>query len=213
MALGDLCMGVYLLLIASIDLYYRGVYIVHDKMWRESATCQFAGFLSTFSSELSVFTLTVITTDRFLSIIFPFRLKRLDMNDAKIVMACTWLVVVLLAVAPFLPFEYFSHFYGRSGVCLALHITSDKPSGWEYAVFVFLVLNLVSFVIIAISYMWMFVVARETRMAARGPEIRNDHAMARRMLLIVLTDFFCWVPIILLGFASLGGATIPPQVV
>jgi hypothetical protein len=30
------------------------------------------------------------------------------------------------------------NFYGRSGVCLALHITPEKPSGWEYSVFVFL---------------------------------------------------------------------------
>jgi hypothetical protein len=27
-----------------------------------------------------------------------------------------------------------------------------------------------------------------------------------------MSDFLCWVPIILLGFASLGGATVPPQV-
>ena len=31
-----------------------------------------------------------------------------------------------------------SGFYGRSGVCLALHITPDYPPGWEYSVFVFL---------------------------------------------------------------------------
>ena len=43
--------------------------------------------------------------------------------------------------------------------------------------------------------------------------MKKDHAMARRMTLIVLTDFLCWMPIIVLGFASLGGATIPTQVV
>lgn len=32
----------------------------------------------------------------------------------------------------------FRNFYGRSGVCLALHITPDKPNGWEYSVFIFL---------------------------------------------------------------------------
>ena len=46
----------------------------------------------------------------------------------------------------------------------------------------------------------------------RSPEMKSDQTMARRMTLIVLTDFFCWVPIILLGLASLLGANIEPQV-
>ena len=36
--------------------------------------------------------------------------------------------------------------------------------------------------------------------------------MARRIFLIVLTDFLCWFPISLLGIAALAGARIPPQV-
>jgi leucine-rich repeat-containing G protein-coupled receptor 8 len=167
LAVGDMLMGVYLLIIAVVDLYYRGVYIVHDKLWRESPLCKLAGFISTFSSELSVLTLVVITIDRFLSIIFPFRVKRLDGRDARIVMGVLWLVVAFLAVLPLCEIEYFTNFYGRSGVCLALHITSDKPPGWEYAVFIFLTVNFVSFLVIAVSYLWMFIVARQTRAAGQ----------------------------------------------
>ena len=58
LALGDLCMGLYLLIIAAVDVSYRGVYFIYDVQWRTSPLCQLAGFLSTFSSELSVFTLT-----------------------------------------------------------------------------------------------------------------------------------------------------------
>ncbi|KAL1129109.1 hypothetical protein AAG570_013640 [Ranatra chinensis] len=58
LALGDLFMGSYLLLIAVVDWYYRGVYSIYDSGWRSSPVCSFAGFISTFSSELSVFTLT-----------------------------------------------------------------------------------------------------------------------------------------------------------
>jgi hypothetical protein len=36
------------------------------------------------------------------------------------------------------------------------------------------------------------------------------NALSRQNL--VMTDFLCWVPIILLGFASLGGARVPQQV-
>lgn len=51
-------MGSYLLIIAGVDARYRGVYFIHDSTWRSSELCHLAGFISTFSSELSVFTLT-----------------------------------------------------------------------------------------------------------------------------------------------------------
>lgn len=212
LAVGDFFMGVYLLIIAVVDSYYRGEYIIFDRSWRKSELCKFAGFISTFSSELSVFTLTVITLDRLICIIFPLKLKRLGIKQASVVMPCIWIVVIVLSGIPLFGLDYFDNFYGRSGVCLAFHITPDKPKGWEYSVFVFLVLNFLSFLVIFISYLWMFLVAKQTTTAVRKSKAKSDNSMAKRMTLIVMSDFFCWVPIILLGFASLGGATVPPQV-
>nr|XP_006819774.1 PREDICTED: G-protein coupled receptor GRL101-like [Saccoglossus kowalevskii] len=212
LAVGDMCMGIYLLIIAVVDAYYRGEYIAHDNMWRRSTLCKAAGFLSAFSSELSVFTLTVITLDRLVCIVFPFRFKRLQFHGACRVMAAVWLAVFFLSAIPLLGIHYFGNYYGRSGVCLALHITPDKPKGWEYSVFVFLVLNLVNFLAIMLSYVAMFVVATRTQQAVRNRDMKTENAMAKRVTLIVMSDFCCWVPIILLGFASLGGAVIPPRV-
>jgi len=74
------------------------------------------------------------------------------------------------------------------------------------------VLNLISFSIIALGYLWMYVVARTTQQAVQKEQRPSDNAMARRMTLIVATDAACWMPIILLGVLSLGGITVPPQV-
>ncbi|XP_071804159.1 uncharacterized protein [Asterias amurensis] len=213
LAIGDFCMGVYLLIIAAVDAYYRGYYILFDEHWRSSGLCHFAGFLSTFSSELSVFSLTIITLHRLFSILFPFRIKDMEFSGAVRVMVITWLMVIFLSAFPLAGLEYFGNFYGRSGVCLALHITPGDYPGWEYSVVIFLVLNFVSFATIAVSYSVMFVVARRTQKAVnRSRDANTGDAMARRMTLIVMTDFVCWIPIILLGVASLGGAYIPPQV-
>ncbi|XP_021913188.1 G-protein coupled receptor GRL101-like isoform X3 [Zootermopsis nevadensis] len=212
LAIGDMFMGSYLLIIAGVDARYRGVYFIHDLAWRSSELCNLAGFISTFSSELSVFTLTVITLDRFLVIIFPFRVRRLEMPKTRLLMALGWLAAAILSGLPLLHIDYFQNFYGRSGVCLALHITPEKPSGWEYSVFVFLFLNLISFSIIALGYLWMYVVARTTQQAVQKEQRASDNAMARRMTLIVATDAACWMPIILLGVLSLGGITVPSQV-
>ncbi|XP_069961184.1 G-protein coupled receptor GRL101-like [Cherax quadricarinatus] len=214
LGVGDLLMGVYLLIVAAVDLRYRGVYAAYELSWRTSSLCQLAGFISTFSSELSVFTLTVITVDRLIVIKFPFGVRRAEENVTKVVMAGVWMLVILLAALPLTNLQYFSNFYGRSGVCLALHITNEKPSGWEYAVFIFLVLNLVSFGVIAVSYVLMYMEATDTHTAARkGTEPGGgDGGMAKRMTLIVATDAACWLPIIFLGIASLSGVTVPPRV-
>ncbi|XP_045121392.1 G-protein coupled receptor GRL101-like [Portunus trituberculatus] len=212
LALGDLCMGLYLLIIAAVDVTYRGVYFIYDAVWRTSPLCQLAGFLSTFSSELSVFTLTVITVERLVVIVFPFQVPRLTMAGTRTIMAVVWACVTLLAALPLLDIPYFRNFYGRSGVCLALHITHEKPNGWQYSVFVFLALNLASFSVIAVSYWRMYLAARTSRAAVRNDFQRRESIMARKMTLIVVTDAACWLPIILLGVVSLAGVTIPPQV-
>ncbi|GFS05710.1 G-protein coupled receptor GRL101 [Elysia marginata] len=212
LAMGDFLMGVYLIIIAIADSHYRGVYMLYEGVWRSSYLCHFAGFVSTFSSELSVLTLTVITLDRLICIIFPLRFARLSLRNAVRVISAVWLLVFILSIVPLTGMAYFQNFYGRSGVCLALHVTPAQPAGWEYSVTVFLVLNFLSFLIIAASYIWMYLVAKRTRSAARVPESKTEAAMARRMTFIVATDFACWVPIILLGFASLGGVKTPNEV-
>uniref|UniRef100_T1KE57 G-protein coupled receptors family 1 profile domain-containing protein n=1 Tax=Tetranychus urticae TaxID=32264 RepID=T1KE57_TETUR len=212
LAIGDLLMGVYLIIIGTVDFTYRGKYFIHDAHWRSSKMCQLAGFISTLSSELSVFTLTVITIDRFLRITFPLRFHRFKMTNARLVILATWVFTVILAGVPLLDIKYFDNFYGRSGVCLSLHITNQRPNGWEYSVFVFLVLNFISFTTIAIAYIWMFTVAKNTRSALKSSDIRLSSTMAKRIMLIVMTDFWCWMPIIALGVISLNGVKLPPQV-
>lgn len=74
----------------------------------------------------------------FQAIIFPFRFTRLEMRQTLWVMLGVWILAVSISGLPLADIDYFKDFYGRSGVCLALHITPDKPNGWEYSVFVFL---------------------------------------------------------------------------
>ncbi|KAJ4443998.1 hypothetical protein ANN_05787 [Periplaneta americana] len=107
LAIGDMFMGSYLLIIAGVDARYRGVYFIHDSDWRSSELCHLAGFISTFSSELSVYTLTVITLDRFLVIIFPFRVRRLEMPKTRLLMALGWLGAAFLSGLPLLQIDYF----------------------------------------------------------------------------------------------------------
>ncbi len=129
-----------MLIIAYKDTIWDGVYFKHDVSWRASNLCIFAGVISTVSSEVSVLTLTVITLDRLVCIVFPFRFRRWTMKKVSAIMCLVWIMGFAISLAPlfydayFYDYEHDVHFFGRSAVCLPLQLSSERPSGWEYSI-------------------------------------------------------------------------------
>ena len=116
LGLSDFLMGVYMLIIASVDVYYRGTYIVYADSWRESGLCQFAGILAMLSSEVSVFMLTAITVDRAITILFPLKMGSFRLKNARYVALIGWIVCFFLTILPATPISYFGDaFFGRTG--------------------------------------------------------------------------------------------------
>ena len=68
LAFADLCLGIYLGFLAFVDIITLGDFRLHALEWQFSGSCKAAGFLAVFASELSVYTLTVITIERFITI-------------------------------------------------------------------------------------------------------------------------------------------------
>ena len=86
-------MGVYLLTIAIMDVRWQGENFKHDVEWRSGMGCQIVGALSMLSSEVSVLILTIITVDRFTSIVFPFKFKRVTYRSPySLVQECGYCV-------------------------------------------------------------------------------------------------------------------------
>ena len=217
LAVADFLMGVYMLIIAYKDNSWQGVYFKHDISWRTSDLCVFAGVVSTLSSEVSVFTLTVVTLDRMICLVFPFRFRRISIKKAVVIMIFVWLLGSVIALAPLFYKSYFYdfkrnvHFFGRSAVCLPLQLSSDRPSGWEYSVSIFIVLNGLSFLFILVCYLVMYRTITKTASAVRSTRMNQDSTIAKRMMFIILTDFFCWFPVIIVSILSLTGSLYDPK--
>ncbi|XP_044177278.1 G-protein coupled receptor GRL101-like isoform X2 [Acropora millepora] len=217
LAMSDLLMGIYLLIIAMKDLQWQGVYFAHDYKWRSGVPCAVTGVLSMLSSEVSVLMLTVITTDRLICIVFPFKVRRMNRSVALAVVGGVWVFGVMLSVIPILGLEYFydkKHsvgFYGKSAVCLPLQLSSERMAGWEYAAGIFIGLNFVSFVYILVAYIVMFITVKNSSKKVRSTNLKRESQMARRMFFIILTDFLCWMPVILIGLLSLLGKFHDPE--
>ncbi|XP_015771744.1 PREDICTED: G-protein coupled receptor GRL101-like isoform X2 [Acropora digitifera] len=209
LAMSDLLMGIYLLIIAVKDVQWQGEYFLHDFRWRSGVPCAVTGVLAMVSSEVSVLMLTVITTDRLICVVFPFKVRRMNRSVALAVVGGVWVFGVMLSVIPILGLEYFYDkkrsvgFYGKSAVCLPLQLSSERMAGWEYAAGIFIGLNFVSFVYILVAYIVMFITVKNSSKKVRSANLKRESQMARRMFFIILTDFLCWMPVIVIGVLSL----------
>ncbi|XP_045167750.2 G-protein coupled receptor GRL101-like [Mercenaria mercenaria] len=215
LALADLLMGVYMLIIAIADKIFRNRYIEVDDYWRNSAWCQLAGVLSTVSSEASVLFMCLITIDRILVIKYPFGHVRITVKSAICAVSATWLFVFIISLVPVFYTDYFEgKFYSKSGVCLALPLTRDRPPGWLYSILLFIGFNMITFILIAVGQLLIYAeIKKHTSMQKSLNVTRtNDLKVARNLLLVVTTDFLCWFPIGTMGILALSGHTIPGEV-
>ncbi|KAK3773361.1 hypothetical protein RRG08_023241 [Elysia crispata] len=209
LSLADLLMGLYLLVIGVHDAKFRGDYLAHDQAWRNSWGCDASGVLSTLSTEMSVLTLCIITLDRYISIMYPLSFRRRGLKLARLIMAFTWAVCLALAAFPVMGLLYFGRsFYRDNAVCIPLHLHNPRARGWEYSSFLFLGLNLGSFAFIAYAYVAMFYSIHMSALPLRTSRDSKERCLAKRFFFIVITNFLCWIPIIIIKIVALAGVSI-----
>ncbi|XP_006884695.1 PREDICTED: thyrotropin receptor [Elephantulus edwardii] len=193
LAFADFCMGMYLILIASVDLYTHSEYYNHAIDWQTGPGCNTAGFFTVFASELSVYTLTVITLERWYAITFAMRLDRkIRLRHAYAIMVGGWLCCFLLAVLPLLGISS----YAKVSICLPMD--TDTPLALAYIVLV-LLLNIVAFVIVCFCYIKIY-------LTVRNPHYKpgdKDTKIAKRMAVLIFTDFLCMAPISFYALSAL----------
>jgi hypothetical protein len=195
MSVADCLMGVYMLIVGTADLMYRGSYIWNDYSWRNGSMCEVAGFLSTLASEASCIFITLITVDRLLAIKFPFGRIRFTKCSIAICSVITWLVSLVLAAIPLLPPFRSWGLYSQNSMCLALPLSAERAPGWQYSSGIFIGLNFVLFVLIGVCQALIYhAVSSSSKVAAS-----MDHIVARSLFLVVFTDFLCWFPVGVMG--------------
>jgi len=173
-----------------------------EDYWRNSGWCVLAGILATVSSEASVLFLCLITLDRILVIKFSSSQFRFDGKKAVLPVVVSWVFSWLVAVLPVMYTAYFQgSFYSTTGVCLALPLTKHRPPGWLYAFMVFVILNFVAFVMIALGQLLVYLEIRKNSRRIKRVTItrRKELTIARNLLLVLTTDFMCWFPIGVMG--------------
>ena len=194
LAVADLCMGVYLGLLAIVDASTRGNFRSYGVEWQLSNGCKTAGFLAVLSSETSVFTLTVITVERYIAITHALDItKKMSLKKTSIVMLTGWCFALTVATLPLFEVSEYTKF----SVCLPFETGDMKSLVYVTTV---LILNGSAFIVILTCYVKIY-------SAIRGSNAwnTNDSKTAQRMALLVFTDFACWAPITFLSLAAAFG--------
>ena len=195
LAVADFFMGLYLGILAVVDAATLGEFKAFAVAWQTSAGCQIAGFLGVFSSELSVYTLAVITMERNYAITHAMHLnKRLSLKHATYIMTVGWIFALVMALLPLFGISD----YRKFAVCLPFEVEKDGAS-LSYVVSL-ITLNGVAFFTLMACYLKMYC-------AIRGSQAwnSNDTRIAKRMALLVFTDFLCWAPIAFFSATAIAG--------
>ncbi|XP_022172830.1 leucine-rich repeat-containing G-protein coupled receptor 5 [Myzus persicae] len=195
LAAADFFMGLYLGILAVVDAGTLGEFKVYAIPWQMSAGCQLAGVLAVLSSELSVYTLAVITLERNYAITHAMHLnKRLSLKHASYIMLCGWIFAGGMAALPLFGVSD----YRKYATCLPFETTTGT---WSLVYVVFLMfINGVAFFILMGCYLKMYC-------AIRGSQAwnSNDSRIAKRMALLVFTDLLCWAPIAFVSLTAICG--------
>lgn len=194
----NVCMGVYLAMLAVQDLVTLGEYQNYVRIWQYGPGCKAAGFLSIFSTELAAYTLTVITVERYYTIVYALKQERhLTLKQINILMIVGWLFAIVVALLPLPPFGISS--YSKVAICLPFEVSSD---GSKMYVTLFLVTNGLAFFAVLFCYARMYCSLGSVSCSATT---RVESRVARRMALLVFVNFACWFPIALFALIAIYG--------
>ncbi|XP_057654513.1 lutropin-choriogonadotropic hormone receptor [Diorhabda carinulata] len=196
LAIADFCMGLYLLLIAAMDFHSVGQYFNFAFNWQYGIGCQLAGFLTVFSSHLSIYTLTVVTLERWFAITYAIYLtKRITIKCAFYILFGGWVYSIIMAVLPILRVSN----YSSTSICLPMESKRIVDKIYLYTV---IFINGSAFALIVFCYVQIYLsLGYETRRASTQGEM----TIAKKMSLLILVDFATVAPIAFFGLTALAG--------
>uniref|UniRef100_A0A671NMN3 Follicle stimulating hormone receptor n=1 Tax=Sinocyclocheilus anshuiensis TaxID=1608454 RepID=A0A671NMN3_9TELE len=181
LAFADLCMGIYLLIIAAKDIQTQSRYYNYGIDWQMGAGCHAAGFFTVISYGLSVYTLTAIALERWHTITYAMQLC---LCHPCTIMAAGWLFALLTALLPIFGVSS----YSKTSICLPMDVETVISQGY---VMLLLLLNVAAFLIVCVCYMSIYLTVHNATFVPAHANMR----IAKCMAVLIFTDFLCMAPI------------------
>ncbi|RDD36656.1 G-protein coupled receptor GRL101-like protein, partial [Trichoplax sp. H2] len=194
LAFSDLMMAGYILIIGSVDLFYRNYYAANAEIWLRSFTCILACFLCCTASLMSVFMMITISIDRYIYIAFPYSNKNLSPSLTKWIITILWIfsiVFVSIPVGYSINANGDMRLYEYTSICMASNYNNYYYRIWLIS---YVVITLICWLITCFLYVHMFIAIYRTSKAVSAVSHNNSKRIAIRLFAIVITDLISWLP-------------------
>ena len=197
LGLANLMMATYLSIILAADLHFHGNFLAHERDWVASLSCRTAAFLALVSSDVSRFTVFLLSVDRLVAVAFSsgrFQVKSISL---------TCLVSVLIAVLLNLPFLVSVEDRScMTNLCLPVPTLESDPHSRAYFWGVVVTLNTVLTLVTCISQSLVYHQVRSKYVIATSSQISRDMALAQRVMTLVVTDVIWRMGITTIGLLA-----------
>ncbi|OUC41247.1 putative leucine Rich repeat-containing domain protein [Trichinella nativa] len=198
LAIADLCMGIYLVILAVQDAKTSGSYYNSAVDWQTGSGCKMAGFFTVFSSELSVVTMVLISLEIWYNTRSSFYGFKFQLKAAFGAELFAWCIAVIFATLPI----FNVNTYAATSICLP--VKSDTLPEKIYLI-ALLTFNAVAFFYITFNYIHTYLMVS----GVGWPKLHTqDWKMARKLAILIATNFLCWAPVILFGLSAAFGCSL-----
>ncbi|XP_034831806.1 lutropin-choriogonadotropic hormone receptor isoform X1 [Maniola hyperantus] len=204
LAFSDLCTGLYLFMLAVVDLRSYGEFFNYAYNWQYGVGCKIAGFLSVFSGQLSVFTLTIVTLERWFAITYAIYLeRRISLGAAAKIMIGGWMFSILMAGMPLAGVSD----YSSTSICLPVESEGVGDAVYQGSLFL---TNAIAWVTIVVCYVQIYrsLGGGGEKYGGRGAAAAAERRIANKMALLIGTDLLCWAPVAFFGVTALAGVPL-----
>ena len=170
--------------------------IVFDESWA-SSVCKPGQYFRAVSQAVSILSLVLIAVDRFVAIVYPFKVILLNMKLRVILLALSWLIPILFG----LPYALFSRVIKVEDQLFCRVMMSDEDTTVFHAtgICLFYFLPLITIIIL------YSVIIRVLKKKPSPGESQSSHENAKRrqqnqkvlkiLISIVIAFFICWTPL------------------
>ncbi|KAG6454905.1 hypothetical protein O3G_MSEX008923 [Manduca sexta] len=204
LAFSDLCTGLYLFMLAVVDLRSYGEFFNYAYNWQYGVGCKIAGFFSVFSGQLSVITLTIVTLERWFAITYAIYLeRRISLSAAAKIMIGGWVFSIFMAGLPLVGVSD----YTSTSICLPVESKDIGDAIYQGSLFL---TNAIAWVTIVVCYVQIYrsLGGGGENYGGRRAAAAAERRIANKMALLIGTDLLCWAPVAFFGVTALAGAPL-----
>lgn len=194
LSLADLLIGLYLTVIASANAYFAGTFDLNHEIWLRSGICLISCFLISVSTLMSTFIMFLITLDRYLYLVYPFKDNRLSFRGLVIFLLIFWIISITFTAIPIVysvnqPSKI--RLYGNNAACLPGNINNSYMLAW---LLIYCGVTFITWIIISVMYIIIIIALSESRKETNRQISKFEKIVAAKMITIVATDLICWLP-------------------